>query len=123
VIQLPRIHPPPCRYTITGNGPADPGGRTIRTSKSPKADDKVTRDSSMSGIGIGADWAASTALWASASVTPLSGGPLAITSVSSLADGSRLKFLICGPLPEIASYSPVKRNSACQGSSVWTICQ
>ena len=74
MIQLPRIHPPPCMYTITGNRPVAPCGLTIRTSKSPKADDKVTHDSSTSGIDIGADWAASTALRASASETPLSGG-------------------------------------------------
>jgi hypothetical protein len=77
----------------------------------------------MRAVLFGADWAASTALRASASVTPLSGGPLAIASVSSLADCSRLKLVIGGSLPEIASYSPVKRNSACQASSVWTICQ
>jgi len=110
-------------YKIAGSRPVDLCGLTIRTSKSPKADGKVTHDSSTSGIEIGADWAASTALRASASETPLSGGPLAIASVNSLADCSRLKLVIGGPLPEIASHSPVKRNSACQGSSIWTICQ
>jgi|HubBroStandDraft_6_1064221.scaffolds.fasta_scaffold279052_3 hypothetical protein len=40
-----------------------------------------------------------------------------------LADCSRLKLVIGRPLLEVASYSPVKRNSACQGSSIWTICQ
>jgi hypothetical protein len=54
----------------------------IRTPKSPKADDTVTHDSSMSGIEIGADWAVSTALRASTTETPLSGGPLAIASVN-----------------------------------------
>jgi len=110
-------------YKITGNRPVDPCGLTIRTSKSPKADDKVTHDSSTSGIDIGADWAASTALRASASETPLSGGPLAIDSINSLADCSRLKLVIGRPLLDVASYSPVKRNSACQGPSIWTICQ
>jgi hypothetical protein len=101
----------------------DPCGLTIRISKSPKADDKVTHDSSTWGIESGADWAASTALRASASETLLSGGPLAIDSVNSLAVCSRLKLVIGRPLPEVASYSPVKRNSACQGWSFWTICQ
>jgi hypothetical protein len=86
VIQLPRIHPPPCRYKIAGNRPVDPCGLTIRTWKSPKADDTVTHDSSTSGIDSGADWAASAALRASASEAPLSGGAWAIDSVSSLAD-------------------------------------
>jgi hypothetical protein len=110
-------------YKIAGNSPVDPGGLTIRTSKAPKADDKVTHASSTSGIESGADWAASTALRASASETLLSGGPLAIDSVNSLADCSRLKLVISRTLLEVAPYSPVKRNSACQGSSIWTTCQ
>ena len=101
----------------------DPSGLTIRTSKSPKGDDTAAHDSSTSGIDIGADWATSTALRASASETPLSGGPLAIASVNSLADCSRLKLVIGRPLLDVASYSPVKRNSGCQGSSIWTISQ
>jgi hypothetical protein len=97
VIQLPRIHPPPCRYKITGNRSLDPCGLTIRTPKSPKAACTVTHDSSTSGIEIGADWAASTAPRASASEPLLSGGPLAIASVNSLADCSRLKLVIGRP--------------------------
>jgi hypothetical protein len=57
----------------------------------------VTHDSSMSGIKIGADWAAWTDLRASASETPLSGGPLAIASVNSLADCSSASSSSVGP--------------------------
>jgi hypothetical protein len=64
-------HPPPCMYKIAGNRPMDPCGLTIRSLKSPRADDKVTHDSSTSGIEIGADWAVSTAWRASASETLL----------------------------------------------------